>query len=142
MPDGSLALVFPMGDEKLPGIAVEDIGRVAYAVFQAGDRTVGETVGIAGGHLSGQEMADALSRALGREIHYADVPPDVYRGFGFPGADDLGNMFQIYQEFSEDVVGARDVEEARALNPELQTFEAWLAQNKERIPIEPEESEA
>jgi hypothetical protein len=32
--------------------------------------------------------------------------------------------------------GARDLEKARALNPALQSFEQWLARNKERIPLE------
>ncbi|HET7239814.1 MAG TPA: NmrA/HSCARG family protein, partial [Gemmatimonadales bacterium] len=94
-PDGRLAISFPLGDKKLPAIAVEDIGKAAYAIFQRGDEFINRTVGIAGEHLSGQEMADALSRALGREIVYNAVTPETYRGFGFPGADDLGNMFQF-----------------------------------------------
>ena len=32
--------------------------------------------------------------------------------------------------------GARDVESTRVLNPELQTFDEWLAVNKGRIPLE------
>ena len=135
MPDGSLALVFPMGEEKLPGIAAEDIGRAAYGIFKAGDRYIGETVGIAGGHLSGQEMADAMSRALGQPIGYADVPPEVYRGLGFAGADDLGNMFQFNRDFSDDFRRPRDVEATRRLNPRLQSFDDWLAQNASHIPL-------
>ena len=34
-PDGTLAFTLPMGDKKLPGIAVEDIGRCAYGIFKA-----------------------------------------------------------------------------------------------------------
>ncbi|MDX1547219.1 MAG: hypothetical protein R3247_09540, partial [Rhodothermales bacterium] len=97
---------------------------------------VGKTVGVAGGHLTGDEMAAAFSDALGEPVRYNSVPPAVYRGFGFPGAEDIGNMFQFYQEFNDDVVEARDVEESRALNPELLSFEAWLRRNKERIPVE------
>lgn len=135
-PDGVLALTFPMGDGKLPGIAVEDIGKAAYAIFKKGDEYVGKTVAIAGGKLTGQEMAAGLSKALGREVRYNDVPPDVYRSFGFPGADDLGNMFQFKRDFNDAFCGPRDVEKTRALNPELQSYEQWLAKNKDRIPIE------
>jgi uncharacterized protein YbjT (DUF2867 family) len=94
-PDGALAITLPMGDKKLPGIAAEDIGRCAYGIFKDGKAYIGKTVGIAGGHLTGGQMAAALSRALGREIRYNAVSPVVFRGFGFPGAEDLGNMFQF-----------------------------------------------
>lgn len=135
MPDGSLALVFPLDDAKLPGIAVEDIGRSAYGIFKAGDRFIGESVGIAGEHVSGQEMADAMSDALGQNIGYANVPPDVYRSFEFDGADDLGNMFQFKRDFEDDFRRPRDVEATRRLNPQLQSFDDWLKRNASQIPI-------
>lgn len=135
-PDGVLAITMPMGDKKLPGIASEDIGKCAYGIFRRGRELVGQTVGIAGEHVTGQQMAEGLTRALGQEVRYNDVPADVFRGFGFPGADDVGNMFQFKRDFNEYYCGVRDVEGARKLNPDLQTFDQWLAQNGERIPIE------
>jgi hypothetical protein len=134
-PDGRLAITFPMGDKKLPGIAAEDIGGCAYGIFQKGREFIGRTVGIAGEHLTGAEMAAAFSKALGQEVHYNDVPPEVYRSFGFPGADDLGNMFQFKRDFQEVFCGPRDIAFSRALNPSLQTFDAWLARNKGLIPL-------
>ena len=119
-PDGRLAITMPMGDQPLPSIATEDIGR---------------TVGIAGEHLTGAQFAAALSRALGKEIGYNAVSPAMFRSFGFPGADDLGNMFQFNAEFSDYFTGSRDLDMARALNPQLQTFNVWLAANKDRIPL-------
>jgi uncharacterized protein YbjT (DUF2867 family) len=135
-PDGQLALTLPMGNAKLPGIAAEDIGRCALGVFRKGADLVGKHVGIAGEHLTGAEMAAALSRAVGEPVRYQDVSPDVYRGFGFPGADELGNMFQFKRDFERDFCGARNPEVARSLNPSLLTFEAWLARNAKRIPID------
>ena len=134
--DGKLAITFPMGDRKLPGIASDDIGKCAYGIFRAGNRYIGKTVGIAGEHLTGAQMAAALTKALGEEVRYNDVPPEVYRSFGFPGAEDLGNMFQFKRDFEEYFCGARSLETARSLNPSLQTFEAWLAEHGRRIPIE------
>jgi uncharacterized protein YbjT (DUF2867 family) len=134
-PDGKLAITLPMGDKKLPGIAAEDIGRCAHGIFKKGGELLGKTVGIAGEHLTGAEMAAALSRALGVEVGYNDVPPEVYRGFGFPGAEDLGNMFQFKRDFNDAFCGARNVEVARALNPSLQSFDTWLGRNKDRIPL-------
>jgi uncharacterized protein YbjT (DUF2867 family) len=134
-PDGTLLLTFPMGDRKLPGIAVEDIGKCALAIFKRGKEFIGKTVGIAGEHLSGKEMAAGLTKALGREVRYNEVTPDVYRGFGFPGADDMGNMFQFNRDFADDFRRARDLGFTRSLDPELQTYEQWLARNKDRIPL-------
>jgi uncharacterized protein YbjT (DUF2867 family) len=134
-PDGKLAFVLPMGDRKLPGIAAEDIGKCAYGVFKRGAEFIGKTVGIAGEHLDGKQMAAALARALGTPVVHDAMAPATYRGLGFPGADDLGNMFQFNMEFSEDFRAARSVEFSRSLNPALQTFERWLATNANRIPL-------
>ena len=82
-----------------------------------------------------REMAAALSRALGQPVRYNTVSPEVYRGFGFPGADDLGNMFQFKRDFNATFVGARDLGFSRSLNPELQTFDEWLAAHKDQIPL-------
>ncbi len=135
-PDGKLALTFPMDDKKLPGIAAEDIGRCAYGIFMRGPEHIGKTVGIAGEHLTGTQMAAAMSRAVGQEIRYNAVPPDVYRSFGFPGADDLGNMFQFKRDFNDMYCAARSLELSRSLNPALQTFDAWLKANASKIPLE------
>jgi uncharacterized protein YbjT (DUF2867 family) len=135
-PDGKLAITYPMGDKKLPGIAAEDIGKCAYGIFKRGREFIGKTVGVAGEHLTGAQMAAALSAALGQEVRYNDVPPDVYRSFGFPGADDMGNMFQFKRDFNKDYCAARSIEFSRSVNPELQTFAQWLARNKSRIPLD------
>jgi len=135
-PDGKLAITLPMGNKKLPGIAAEDIGKCAYGVFKAGPDFTGKTIGIAGELLTGAQMAAAFTRALGREVVYNSVPPEVYRTFGFPGADDLGNMFQFKRDFEEYFCGVRDPKFSRSLNPELQSFDQWLAANKSRIPLE------
>ena len=134
--DGTLALTLPMSDKPLSGIASEDIGRCAYGLFKRGPEFVGKTVGIAGGHPTGAEMAASLSRALGQPVAYNAVTAAAYRGFGFPGAEDLGNMFQFYTDCSEYFVGARSLEFSRSLNPALQSFDAWLAANKDRIPLD------
>ncbi|MEO8345978.1 MAG: NmrA family NAD(P)-binding protein [Betaproteobacteria bacterium] len=134
-PDGKLAITLPMGDKPLPGIATEDIGKCAFGVFKGGDAYLGKTVGIAGEHLTGTQMAAAFTRALGKEVGYNAVTPAAFRSFGFPGADDLGNMFQFNADFSDDFGAARDPNVARALDPDMLTFAAWLAANKGRIPL-------
>ena len=135
-PDGVLAITFPMGDKKLSGIAAEDIGKCAYGIFKKGESMIGKTIGISGEHISCKDMAAALTKALGQEVRYNKVTPDQYRKFGFPGAEDLGNMFQYYQEFDKAFSDARDIKVARELNPSLQSFEMWLNENAKKMPLE------
>jgi uncharacterized protein YbjT (DUF2867 family) len=135
-PDGRLAITLPMGDKPLPGIAAEDIGKCALGIFKRTDEYVGRTVGIAGEHLTGEQMAAAFAKALGRPVAYQAIEPSAYRRFGFPGADDLGNMFQFKRDFNADFCAARPVAASRELNPELQTFAQWLERHKGEIPME------
>lgn len=133
-PDGTYALTMPLGKERLAGIASEDIGRCAYGIFNRPD-LIGKTVGIAGELLTGGEMAAAMSRALGVTVRYNEISPDAYRALGFPGADEMGNMFEFYRDFHRHFEQSRSVAVARSLNPELQSFDAWLASNAKSIPL-------
>lgn len=129
-PDGRLAISLPMGEAKLPGIAAVDIGRSAHGIFKAGVGAVGQTLGIAGEHLSGAEMAAAFSKLMDQPVAYNAVTPEAYRAFGFPGAEDLGNMFQFKRDFEAAYCAARPVEATRKLNPALMNFEQWLNANR------------
>lgn len=134
--DESYGVTFPMGNSPMAGIAAEDVGKAAFGVFQAGDRFIGETVGIASEFLTIREMANGLEAVLPiGPIAYNDPEPDVYRRFGFPGADELGNMFQIYRDFPVEFAAKRDADLTRELNPETMTFEQFLAKHKDKIPL-------
>ncbi|HRX11568.1 MAG TPA: NmrA/HSCARG family protein [Draconibacterium sp.] len=134
-PDGKFAITFPMRDKKLPGISSEDIGKCAYSIFKSGAEFQGKTVSIAGEHLTGGEMAEAFTKHLGTEVKYNDVPASVYRNFGFPGADDMANMFQFKADFETEFCGARNIEATKKLNPGLLDFDSWLEKNKKAIII-------
>jgi uncharacterized protein YbjT (DUF2867 family) len=133
--DGVLALTLPMGEKKMTGIAAEDIGKCVLGVFKKGSAYIGKSVGWASDALTGVQMAAAFTRAIGQEVKYNPVPPEVYRGFGFPGADDLGNMFQFYADFEPVLLASRDIALSKALNPELESFDAWLKRNASSIPV-------
>lgn len=133
--DGSVVLALPLGGGKLPGIAAEDIGRCAYGIFQRGPEVAGQRFGIAGDVLSGPEYAAAFSRHLKVPVSFYDMPFDDYRALGFPGADDMGNMYEHHAILGEKFRRHRSPEVARALNPAQQSFEQWLAANASRIPI-------
>lgn len=134
--DGTLQFVLPMGEAKLPGISAEDIGKCALGIFKRGDEFIGSSVGIAGEHLSGSEMAEEMTTSLGRTVRHQHVPFAVFRGFDFPGADDLGNMFQVKHDFEKEFRAPRDVNFSRQLNPALKSFADWMQENKHRLPLE------
>jgi uncharacterized protein YbjT (DUF2867 family) len=135
-PDGVLTLNLPMGHKRLTGIAADDIGACALGVFKRREEFVGKSIGLAGDAMTGTQMADALTKALGKPVRYNAVPLDVYRGLGFPGADDLANMFQFYADFEPLLLASRDIKLSRSLNPALQSFDQWLAANASRIPLD------
>ena len=132
--DGGYKWAFPMGDKKLAGIAAEDIGKTAYGIFKAGSQYVGKKVGIYGEALTIKEMGEKLSKGIGIPTpYYHAAEADEYRGYGFPGADEMGNMFQYYRDFDKEFFAQRDLNTARTLNPALQTFDQFVAQNKDKI---------
>jgi uncharacterized protein YbjT (DUF2867 family) len=132
--DGQYAWAFPMGNAKLAGIAGEDIGKCALGIFKGGDQYIGKTVGIAGEFLTIDQMGQSLAKNLGLgSVKYNAVEPDVYRSWGFPGADEMGNMFQADRDFEKQMMANRNLEEARKLNPALQTFDQFVNKNRDKI---------
>jgi hypothetical protein len=135
--DGTLQFVLPMGDVPLPGIAAADIGACAAEIFRRGDAAIGRSIGIAGEHLTGAQMAAALSRAVGEPVRHAAMDPADYAQLGFPGAADMANMFRFKHDFNAEFCAARDVAATRALHPGLMRFDDFLARRAGELPIAP-----
>jgi uncharacterized protein YbjT (DUF2867 family) len=133
-PDGMLTITLPLADAKLPSMSAHDIGGCAYGIFREGQQWIGRRVGIAGGHLTGADLASGLADALGQEVRYNAITPADYRALGFPGADELGNMFQFNTEFATEYCAARDLQTSHRLNPHLTSYGEWLERNAASIP--------
>ncbi|MFC4532495.1 NmrA/HSCARG family protein [Sphaerisporangium dianthi] len=131
--DGTLALHLPVGDTPIAGIAVEDIGQIVLGVFRQPEKTIGAVLGLAGEHLTGEQIAAALSTALGEPVAYRPPTHDQVRGLGFPGAVEIGNMFQYYAEFPESYLGLRDVDVARSIHPGWTSLADFLARHRDQI---------
>ena len=129
--DGAFAFGFPQGDTPLGGLAVEDTGGVVTALFKRREEFLGKTVGIAGDDLPAKTYAEIMTRILGKKIVYNHIPREVFASFGFPGAEDLANMFEYNRLYIPN--RKADVEQSRALYPKMQRFEPWLIANKERF---------
>jgi uncharacterized protein YbjT (DUF2867 family) len=131
---GQYAWAFPMGTKKLAGIAADDIGKTAYAIFKAGQQYIGKRVGIYGEALTIEEMGQKLAKGVGLpSVYYHAAEADEYRGYGFPGADEMGNMFQYYRDFDKEFFALRNLKTAKSLNPQMQTFDQFVAKNKDKI---------
>lgn len=134
--DGVLTLALPMEDGRLlSGVDANDIGATAFGILTGGTRFVGETVGLAGDHLTGAQYAAKLAAALGEPVRWQSVPFDVFRSLDIPGAEEMGNMFQYYSDFDQEFTGARDLDRLRELNPSLRSFDDWLADNASKIQV-------
>lgn len=129
--NGTWAFGFPQGDTPLAGVAVEDVGGVVAAIFARPADFKDQTVGIVGDDLPPKKYAEIMTRVLGKTVVYNYITRDVFAGFGFPGADDLANMFEFYRLHVPN--RASDVARSRFLYPPMQTFEPWLKANKEKF---------
>jgi len=133
--NGQLVLTNPMADQKMSLIAAEDIGRTAFGIFRRGDDFIGKTVSIAGTHATGDELAAKFTDVLGEKVVYRPQTHHEVRAAGFPGADEIANMYQFYSDASEYFVGVRDLDLVRELNPQLRSLDSWLREHKSEIPL-------
>jgi uncharacterized protein YbjT (DUF2867 family) len=133
--DGKAVVDVPMADAPLAGVAAEDIGKTAYAIFRAGSAFIGKTVGLAGDHLTGEQYARALSVAMGEEVTYRPPTWDEYRALPWAIAVEAGNMFEYYARNHEQYTGERDLDAIRRINPALQSFDDWLAAHPGQLTV-------
>jgi hypothetical protein len=133
---GAFKLTFPMKeDTKLPVIAACDIGGCAAGIFKD-PNTIGKTIGIAGDIVTGPEIARAISNSTGVPVTYNPVSADEYRALGFPGANDLANMFQWTEENNASFCDRRSVGLSKQLNPKLLDLKGWCFVYGKEIPME------
>jgi uncharacterized protein YbjT (DUF2867 family) len=126
--DGSLYFGFPQGDTKLAMVSAEDIGGIVRSVFNYPEIYIGRTVGAVGSDNTCAEYAQVMSKVLNREIQYKYIPRSVYAGLGFPGAEELANMFEVQRLYIHE--RQIDLIESYGLNTDMQSFEKWLIRNK------------
>lgn len=127
--DGAYSFGFPLGNAPLAAVAVEDVGGVVAPIFERPDEFIGRTVVIAGDELPAANYAEAMSHELGAPVIYNHIPRETFAKFGFPGAEDLADMFEFYK--SHVPSRTNEINECRSLYPEMQTFERWLANHRE-----------
>ena len=129
--DGTYAFGFPQGDTPMAMMSVADVGLIVAPLFEHPDAYVGKVLKLAAEEEPVTVYAEAMSRASGATIRYTHVPRETFAALGFPGAEDLADMFEYYRTLIPS--RRREIDECRALAPELQSFETWLARNADKL---------
>jgi uncharacterized protein YbjT (DUF2867 family) len=123
---GEFVLNIPMEGKPMDMVCIAEIGECVRQIFARPDEFKGQNIGLSSQRATIQAYADILSKTLQPQKYIAsDVTAEAYSKFGFPGAEDLAAMFELYQSGE-----LFDVELTRRLNPNISTFEQWVARNK------------
>jgi uncharacterized protein YbjT (DUF2867 family) len=129
--DGSYFISFPQGDTPLAGLSANDIGGIVLPVFENPEAFAGKTIAAAGDVLTGEEYARVLSSVTGKKIVYQHMPRKTFASQGFPGAEELADMFEYYRVYKP--YGTEAVDRSRQLYPALETFEASVSKQKDAL---------
>ncbi|XP_018423507.1 PREDICTED: nmrA-like family domain-containing protein 1 [Nanorana parkeri] len=118
-------LCFPMGDVPLDGMSVKDLGVIVLTILQSPSKYAGKDIGLSMDKLTTEQYAAIMTRVLGKNIRDAKLSPDAFAKLGFPGAEELANMFKFYLMKPD-----RDIQVTLQLNPKAKKFQCWLEENK------------
>jgi uncharacterized protein YbjT (DUF2867 family) len=129
--DGMYRFGFPQGDTPLAAISVEDVGAIVAPMFEEPEKYIGKVVKLAGDEIPPAAYAEVMSRVTGADIQYAYVPRETFAAFGFPGAEDLADMFEYYRLHIPSRID--DIKTSRALAPGLQSFDTWAKRNEAKL---------
>lgn len=129
--DGTYVFGFPQGDTPLAGVAAEDVGGVAVGMLRDLDRFRGGVAWAVGDELPPARYAEIMSAVLDLPIVYQHVPRETFAALGFPGADDLAQMFDFYRRYVP--TRRSEIEQSLELYPAMQTFETWAGRHREML---------
>jgi uncharacterized protein YbjT (DUF2867 family) len=106
--DGSYSFTLPLSDVKIPWTILGDLGTLVACTFTKPE-LIGQRIGQASFLATGDELAEIFSQATGKTIKYNCVPWETFASFGFPGADDLAQMFEFWIRTIQDSQKSRDL---------------------------------
>ena len=113
--DGSYTFTLPLSEDKqIPWTCLPDLG-ILVASALSKPELVGKRIGQASFMATGSELAEILGKATGKKINYNCVPWEVFAEFGFPGADELAQMFQMWLLTHDKFCADRDLAKQEAI---------------------------
>ncbi len=116
--EGKPAMAIPSSC-VLQQIAVEDLAGFVVLALENRDRFLSKRIDIAGDEVTGSEAAEIISRAVGREIEYVELPPEQRNAMG----EDVAKMLDWFVKTGFSV----NLEAQRREYPEVDwhTYEEW-----------------
>lgn len=129
--DGTYRFGFPQGDTPLAAVSAEDVGGVVARIFEDREEFLGRIVYLVGDDLAPATYAEIMSRVSGMPVRYGHVPREEFAAYGFPGAEDLADMFEFYRTRVPE--RRADLARTREIYPRTQGFEEWLVRHRERF---------
>jgi len=123
-------LTLPMSDKPIYCMNVHDAGDCVTSIFNNENEYKSKIVSVAGDQLKATEIASVLNKHLSPiQFMYGNFTLEKFLSFGFPGVEDITNMFEYYQ--TEKMF--RDLDLTKKLNPNVLSFDQFVAQNIQQI---------
>jgi uncharacterized protein YbjT (DUF2867 family) len=119
--EGRYAFALP-AERSLQQVAVADIGSFAALVLDRPERFDGDRIELASTDATGPEVAEVLTRQLGREVRYEEIPMEAIRA---SGDADYVRMIEFFRGPSYSV----DIAALHAAYPEVgwHSLDTWVA---------------
>jgi uncharacterized protein YbjT (DUF2867 family) len=105
-------------DKTLEMIAVDNIGGFVAEAFENPDEFIGQAIDIAGDELTIPQVAKKLSKVVGHDVKFVEMPMQEMRKV----SEEWAIMFQWFN----DVGYKSDITKLRRMLPDLMDFEMWL----------------
>lgn len=105
-------------DKTLQMIAVDNIGGFVAKAFENPDEFIGQAIDIAGDELTIPQVARKLSKVVGHDVKFVEMPMQEMR----KASEEWAIMFQWFN----DVGYKSDIPKLRQMLPDLMDFETWL----------------
>ncbi|CAH3027862.1 unnamed protein product [Porites evermanni] len=120
----------PMEGAPMDGVEVKQGGECVYGILEEPDSYRYKTIGLSTDKFTMEQYCEELTKQLSpMTFKDSQITLDQYRALGFPGAVELGNMFEFYKRGNPE----RDIALTKKLNPGLQEFKEWVQENKEML---------
>jgi nucleoside-diphosphate-sugar epimerase len=120
----------PMGGKPIFGMSVADLGECVVSVLQNPNEYKSKVIGLSSDNLTIGECVAIMNKHLvPNKFVDSQISLKQYAALGFPGAEELANMFEYYQTGKMQ----RDINLTKKLNKNLLNFEQWVVKNKQNL---------
>lgn len=125
--DGTLVFTLPLTEKAyITSFDVDDYGEAVANVFANPEKYNHVIVNMGVEHLHPQEYVEIFAKVTGQKAKYNSISRETYAGFGFPGAEELADMFGWFEEYTYFGPDADPKKYQKELYPNAISFEDWL----------------